>query len=287
VGNHPNFISVLGRIVNAPNNQQGLVLPLLDSSPSAYQILGNPPSFTTCTRDTFPDGTQFSFERIFKVLWGISSAAAHLHNPLPGVRNRGIMHGDLYAHNILVHQGDGHALLTDFGAASFKPVINASRGDATAPAVTPEQEQSLRLEQIEVRAFGCLVVDLLDHADAASLPALDPSALPIPPLRSAALVDAPEILACLLSAPLTPPVSPHSAARAAAAAGQNAGMDSAAAMEALHLGVHSNLHLLLRRLCAVCCNPVVKERPTFEVIYSVLAHFQAANAAHCEWLREC
>jgi serine/threonine protein kinase len=284
VGDHPNFIQVLGRIVNAPNNQQGLVLPLLDSSPSAYQILGNPPSFTTCTRDTFVQGTLFSFERIFKVLLGISFAAAHLHNPLPGGRNRGIMHGDLYAHNILVHQSTGHALLTDFGAASFKPSLEPQQGDAPVPSAS--SEQSLRLEQIEVRAFGCLVEDLLDHADAASLPVLDPSALPIPPLRSAALVDAPEILACLLVAPLTPPVSPHSAARAAASA-QGGAFDSAAAMEALHLGVHSNLHLLLRRLCAVCTNPVVKERPTFEVIHSVLTHFQAANSSHCEWLRDC
>ena len=123
VGEHPNFIPVLGRIANAPNNQLGLVLPLLDTTPGSYEILGNPPSFDTCTRDTFPEECKFSFETIFKVLLGMSAACMHLHTAqtVGGTSfRRAITHGDLYAHNILVHQLTGHALLTDFGAASFK-----------------------------------------------------------------------------------------------------------------------------------------------------------------------
>ena len=149
IGTHAHFISVLGRLHNAPNNQLGFVLPLLDTSPSAYQILGQPPSFDTITRDTFPAGTTFSTSFVRTVLQGIAAAGLHLHTP--GTRGRGIVHGDLYAHNILVHQGTHHPLLTDLGAASFKSAFS-------------EVEQ-LRLEQIEVRAFGCLIDDLLSHLD--------------------------------------------------------------------------------------------------------------------------
>lgn len=149
IGTHAHFISVLGRLHSAPNNQLGLVLPLLDTSPSAYQILGQPPSFDTITRDTFPAGTTFSTAFVRTVLQGIASAGKHLHTT--GTRGRGIVHGDLYAHNILVHQGTRHPLLTDLGAASFKSAFS-------------EGEQ-LRLEQIEVRAFGCLIDDLLAHLD--------------------------------------------------------------------------------------------------------------------------
>jgi tRNA A-37 threonylcarbamoyl transferase component Bud32 len=76
----------------------------------------------------------------------IASAAAHLHA-------QGLMHGDLYAHNIL-HDGAGGALLGDFGAASFHP---AAQADA--------------LERIEVRAFGCLMEELMQRSDSVS-PAL-------------------------------------------------------------------------------------------------------------------
>lgn len=144
VGNHPNFIGVLGRVVDAATGQAGLVLPQL--SLDKYKILGNAPSFTTITRDTFPIGTDFSLAFIMRVLAGIAAACLHLH------RNCGIMHGDLYAHNILTraqHVRDhAEALLTDFGAASF--------------VATGSAEAAL-LERIEIRAFGCLVEDMLDH----------------------------------------------------------------------------------------------------------------------------
>lgn len=72
----------------------------------------------------------------------MASAMAHLHRI-------GLMHGDLYAHNILWN-GEDRALLSDFGAASFLP-----------------EEAGLRagLERLEVRAFGLLVEELLQRAD--------------------------------------------------------------------------------------------------------------------------
>lgn len=61
----------------------------------------------TITRDTFPLKKIFSLSFIFNVLIGIASACIHLHQR----KYRSIMHGDLYAHNILV-QSDGTPLLT-------------------------------------------------------------------------------------------------------------------------------------------------------------------------------
>jgi serine/threonine protein kinase len=72
---------------------------------------------------------------------GIASAAQHLHA-------HGIMHGDLYAHNTLV---DGtQALFGDFGAATTYGLKN---------------EFAQALQKIEVRAWGCLLEDLMERTD--------------------------------------------------------------------------------------------------------------------------
>ena len=65
---------------------------------------------------------------------------------------KGIMHGDLYAHNILCSV-DGTPLLTDFGAASF---VKGRVGAGLHSSVRADL-----LEKLEVRAFGCLVDDML------------------------------------------------------------------------------------------------------------------------------
>lgn len=129
-GEHPNLIKVLARIKG--DEKLGL---LLEYIPDVYKNLGLPPSFETCTRDTFHEGKSFSIETIREVAKAIASSAAHLHE-------RGVMHGDLYAHNILINDDD-HCYLGDFGAASF---------------YAPHQKE---FEKIEVRAFGCLLEDML------------------------------------------------------------------------------------------------------------------------------
>jgi Protein tyrosine and serine/threonine kinase/Leucine Rich repeats (2 copies) len=139
-GSHPNLVGVLGQIVDHPEGRSGLVLPLLETG---FEVLGNPPSFESCTRDTFADDRQFDLAFILRVAQGIAAAAAHLHD-------RGIMHGDLYAHNILVNAA-GDAVLSDFGAASFYQVGSA-------------------IEGLEVRAFGCLLEDLLDRCSTDDAP---------------------------------------------------------------------------------------------------------------------
>lgn len=129
-GEHENLIRVLGKIED--EERMGLLLELI---PPSFVNLGNPPSFETCTRDTFEKEKSFSCETIYEIARAIVSASSHLHA-------KGLMHGDLYAHNILIDETD-KCYLGDFGAATFY-----------------EQKSGI-YEKIEVRAFGCLLDDLL------------------------------------------------------------------------------------------------------------------------------
>jgi hypothetical protein len=138
-GGHPHLVGALGQIGDLPDKRSGLVLSLI---PPDYRNLGNPPSLDSCTRDTYAAGTSFPVATILQIAIGISSAATHL-------QAQGIMHGDLYAHNILVNES-GHSLLGDFGAASSY--------DTNDP-------HGATLERLEVRAFGCLLEDLLDRCE--------------------------------------------------------------------------------------------------------------------------
>jgi hypothetical protein len=139
-GTHPNLVNVLGKVVKHPDQKAGLVFPLI---PPDYKNLGKPPNLETCTRDVYPPDTSFSVESIRRIAHGIAAAAAHLHR-------QGILHGDLYAHNILVDD-TGDSLLGDFGAASFYDLTDTATSQA--------------FERIEVRAFGCLLEDLLKHCN--------------------------------------------------------------------------------------------------------------------------
>ncbi|MDX2242882.1 MAG: leucine-rich repeat-containing protein kinase family protein [Leptolyngbyaceae cyanobacterium bins.302] len=142
-GSHPNLVKLLGKLINHPEQKSGLIF---DCIPLAYKNLGNPPSLESCTRDTYPPNTTFSFPVTLRISQNIAAVAAHLH------ANK-LLHGDLYAHNILIDD-TGESLLSDFGAASFYPGDN------------PSLHRSL--ESLEVRAFGCLLEDLLEHLDPSS-----------------------------------------------------------------------------------------------------------------------
>jgi serine/threonine protein kinase len=141
-GAHPNLIAVLGRVAGHPTGAEGLVLELIDE---AFGNLAGPPSLASCTRDVYKHSTIFSLETALNIAQGIASAAGHLHA-------QGIMHGDLYAHNIL-NTREGNALLGDFGAACFFSVEDTA--------------QAIALQRLEVRAFGCLLEELLMHCDEA------------------------------------------------------------------------------------------------------------------------
>ncbi|GAB3290377.1 leucine-rich repeat-containing protein kinase family protein [Hymenobacter tenuis] len=137
-GAHPHLTTVEGKLIGHPTGAEGLVLKLIDPG---FRILAGPPSWASCTRDVYGPEAQFSPATALRIARGIASAAQHLHA-------QGILHGDLYAHNILT-DAHGHALLSDFGAACFFNPADAETAQA--------------LQRLEVRAFGCLLEELLDR----------------------------------------------------------------------------------------------------------------------------
>ncbi len=141
-GEHPNLIAVHGTVVDHPAGQNALVMSLVHDS---FGNLAGPPSLDSCTRDIYSADATFTFSAALRIALGIASAARHLHA-------RGIMHGDLYAHNIL-HSEAGDALLGDFGAASFFAPEDRQRAEA--------------LQRFEVRAFACLLEELLERCGVA------------------------------------------------------------------------------------------------------------------------
>ncbi|CAK7215659.1 hypothetical protein SBRCBS47491_002556 [Sporothrix bragantina] len=169
-GQHVNLVQVHGQIrwgededeieeakatkEEAPAFRGGLIMELI---PPQYRVLGQPPSFDSCTRDCFDtssgDGSHMlPVPAALAILSGVASAAAHLHA-------RGIAHGDLYAHNILVARGASvnpastdyatHAILSDFGAATIYGSDGTSTGKLDG------------LQKLEVLAFAHLVEDVV------------------------------------------------------------------------------------------------------------------------------
>jgi hypothetical protein len=136
-GYHKNLVTVLGKIQQHPTQKLGLVLELI---PPSFKNLGGPPNFETCTRDTFKSGTNFPLDTILTIAKSIADAANHLHL-------KGILHGDLYAHNTLIDD-DAQTIFGDFGAAT---------------AYDTSDKNAIRIERLDVRAFGCLLEDLLNY----------------------------------------------------------------------------------------------------------------------------
>lgn len=145
-GSHSGLIGALG--VYRDENRTGLVMPLI---PASYRVLANPPDFATLTRDVYMLDTTMSTMKSETIARDVAEALRHLHT-------QGVMHGDVYAHNILVN-GDGHAVLGDFGAASLYD-----------PADRAEEWR----QQLDVLGFGRLVEELARHTreDAARLQAI-------------------------------------------------------------------------------------------------------------------
>ncbi|WP_429239397.1 leucine-rich repeat-containing protein kinase family protein [Aeromonas veronii] len=148
-GTHPNLIKVIGKVADHPSGIPALVMELIDP---AFANLAGPPSLDSCTRDVYPEGLRLSVPDALAMAHGIASVAGHLHRA-------GIMHGDLYGHNILFTRGSdapARALLGDFGAASLYD--------------SSDRERAVGLERLEVRAFGCLLEELLAHCDTQDSP---------------------------------------------------------------------------------------------------------------------
>lgn len=144
-GQHPHIVGVLGPLTGHPGGAQGLVLPRIAPQ---FHPLAAPPSMASCSRDVYAHGLRLLGTQAAAIAEGISSALQHLHR-------QGLVHGDLYGHNILV-DAQGGCLLSDFGAASFLPEHDPVRSAA--------------LRALDLRAFQVLVDELAQHCD-------EPSAL--------------------------------------------------------------------------------------------------------------
>ena len=139
-GNHAHLIGVMGELSGHPAGSSGLVMPWVDPE---FRSLAGPPNLETCTRDIYDDDQRFSLALVLDLAKGLAAAGEHLHA-------RGISHGDFYAHNVL-YRPEGGCLLGDFGAASFYP---------------PQASGSPNpFEALEVRAFGCLLGELLERLE--------------------------------------------------------------------------------------------------------------------------
>jgi serine/threonine protein kinase len=112
-----------------------LVMEYLDN----FRSLAGPPSLETCSRDVYADSTALSWEEASAIVLKLLDALVNLHHV-------GIMHGDLYGHNILVQANNlTNIRLSDFGAAFF---------------FDREQDYAKLLQTIELRAFAIFVDEI-------------------------------------------------------------------------------------------------------------------------------
>lgn len=161
-GTHPGLIPLRGRLQATAAEPPALVLARLGPE---WRPLAAPPSLASCTRDVYAPDLRLDAGSGRRIAAEVAGAVAHLHA-------RRVLHGDLYAHNILWRPAGGgqntRALLGDFGAA----------------ALPPPQDWPL-LQRLEARAFGCLLEELIDCCET-------PAALPdLAAWRDACLADAP------------------------------------------------------------------------------------------------
>lgn len=140
-GHHPSIVKLKSVTELDDQGKKGLVMELI---PPHFYNLGKPPTLNTCTRDVFDKGFKLTDQQLFEIATSMASVGAHLHE-------RGIIHGDLYAHNVLVDDA-GKTLFGDFGAAS-----SYDKRDLAL---------AFHLERIEVKAFGFLLDDLLSLCSA-------------------------------------------------------------------------------------------------------------------------
>ena len=144
-GEHPALCTPSAELDGHPEGARGMLLPLL---PPELVNLAGPPSFDSCTRDVYAPGFTLPASAALRLARLMADALAHLHQ-------RGVMHGDFYAHNILWNPASGDAMLSDLGGATL----------------LPDDQPALRrtLLALDVRAFGCLLEELVAHAQVASV----------------------------------------------------------------------------------------------------------------------
>ena len=158
VGEHPSLVPVRGPVQPAASGDAALDTDdtgalVMDRLPPGTQALAGPPSFDSCTRDVYAPTLRMDAGTVWALARQVAGAMAQLHA-------RGVVHGDLYAHNLL-HTGQ-RAWLSDLGAAAFLP---------------PDQPAlHAGLRALDVRAFGVLLDECLARSEPADAAVLSPLA---------------------------------------------------------------------------------------------------------------
>jgi hypothetical protein len=137
-GNHPNLVQSLAQV-----KEESCLALIMNLIPTHYRNLGQPPSLSSCTRDTFPEGFTLSIKIIDKIASQIKEVFIHLHT------NK-VCHGDLYTHNTLydaLDEDNASIVFGDFGAASMYHMLT--------------EEQQTKIQAIERRALNYFIGDLL------------------------------------------------------------------------------------------------------------------------------
>jgi hypothetical protein len=144
-GPHAHLLAPQAPVTGHPEGRLAMSLPLL---PADLRPLAAPPSLESCTRDVYGDAPLAPGPAL-RLLAHVSAALAHLHA-------QGVVHGDLYAHNILWRDSDGHAVLSDLGAAMLTQALPAA--------------EAFTLQRLEMRALGILIAEVLAHSPALAPP---------------------------------------------------------------------------------------------------------------------
>ncbi|PSC71659.1 kinase [Micractinium conductrix] len=125
----------LVKVVAQLKQPLGLVMEFAQGSPFAEK-----PNLQSLLRCRWGTGQTFELAFILRVAIGVASALEHMHY-------RGIAHGDVYAHNVMVSE-EGHATLCDYGAS-----FPYHKGGPVS------------YEAHEVRAFGLMLADMVRRMD--------------------------------------------------------------------------------------------------------------------------
>lgn len=117
----------------------GVVMDLVAGSPLAEK-----PNATSVLRCRWEEGKAYPLRFVLSVGAKVAGALQHLHA-------LGVMHGDVYAHNIVATPDGGQATLLDYGA-SFRYSTTGQRDGL---------DVGVDFERLEVRAWGLFLADLL------------------------------------------------------------------------------------------------------------------------------
>lgn len=133
-GSHKNIVRSLAQV-----NENGYLALIMVLIPEHFKNLGLPPTFDTCTRDTFPSGFTLKVNDIDKIITQMEAVFEHLHS-------NQVCHGDLYAHNTLFDD-NANIIFGDFGAATMYHML--------------DNAQQALVKNIERRALNYFIKDLL------------------------------------------------------------------------------------------------------------------------------